>query len=338
MKKEKRIVALAMAALMLMATLTACVKAEVISLHNPEDMVLPSSDGVIMELSWEMVPLTASPAISSILTPTAPGTLVKSNAKAIIDYSNTADGYVMVKFSQSTSKRLKVTVKGPSGVQYQYNLNSKGDFDVFPLSDGNGSYSIGVFEQTEGNKYAAASSATVDVKLKDEFAPFLRPNQYVNFNENSNVVKKAAELTKGKSDFYDKVNAIYEFVIGNITYDTELAKSIQSGSVSSYLPVVDDVMAKGKGICFDYAALMTAMLRSLDIPTKLVVGYAGQQYHAWINVYSEKEGWVSVIQFDGKSWKLVDPTFMAGAKNASQAEKMKDYIGDGKSYSACYLY
>ena len=68
-------------------------------------------------------------------------------------------------------------------------------------------------------------------------------------------------------------------------------------------------MKTGKGICFDYASLMAALLRSQGIPTKLVVGYSGDAYHAWISVYLDEIGWVDkIIEFDGKSWSLIDPT------------------------------
>ena len=88
------------------------------------------------------------------------------------------------------------------------------------------------------------------------------------------------------------VSAVYNYVVKNLTYDTAKASyrtvrlSSQCGSGAG--------PAK-KGICFDYAALMTAMLRSQDIPTKLVVGYTGNLYHAWINVYLEGQGWVDNI-------------------------------------------
>ena len=48
-----------------------------------------------------------------MLLPQASGTKVQSNAKAVIDYSNIADGYVMVKYTAATSQKLKVIVKGP---------------------------------------------------------------------------------------------------------------------------------------------------------------------------------------------------------------------------------
>lgn len=135
--------------------------------------------------------------------------------------------------------------------------------------------------------------------LKDELAPFLRPNQYVNYTEDSQAVALAAELTAGMTDNLEKVKTIYDYVVQNISYDRLLAAKVQSG----YLPDIDQVLAKKKGICFDYAALMSAMLRSQEVPTKLVVGYTGSVYHAWINVYSEEEGWIdAAIYFDGQEW------------------------------------
>ena len=81
---------------------------------------------------------------------------------------------------------------------------------------------------------------------------------------------------------------------------------------------------------------MTAMLRSQNIPTKLVTGYTGSAYHAWISTYTKETGWVEgVIFFDGVSWKLMDPTF-ASSSNSSDA--IMKYIGDGKNYTVKYLY
>ena len=112
-------------------------------------------------------------------------------------------------------------------------------------------------------------------------------------------MQKGAELHLELQTQIGVVTAIYNYVINNLTYDTAKAQSVQSG----YLPNVDVVLAQKKGICFDYAALMTAMLRSQDIPTKLVVGYTGSLYHAWINVFLEGQGWVdNVIYFDGHDW------------------------------------
>jgi len=108
-----------------------------------------------------------------------------------------------------------------------------------------------------------------------------------------------------------------------------------TGDPRVVVAVLDDTLATGKGICFDYAALMSAMLRSQGIPTKLVVGYSGDAYHAWISVHLEEIGWVNdIIEFDGTGWSLMDPTLAAG--NSESA--VKKYIGDGTNYIEKYSY
>lgn len=297
--------------------------------------VLYNEAGQVVELDemeLDMTPLASTPAISTVLSPVASGTLVAAATQSQIDYSNSKDGYIMARWLDGGTAKIKVQVTGPSGTTYTYDLNTAGNYETFPLSDGNGSYKVAVLRNTTGNKYAVAQSIKVDVKLTDEFAPFLRPNQYVNFTMNSKVVSKASELTLGKTDELKKVEAIYDFVVANITYDKQLAATVQSG----YLPNVDSVLAKKKGICFDYASLMTAMLRSQGVPTKLVVGYTGNVYHAWINVYSKEQGWIDgVISFDGKQWKLMDPTFASSSNSSSE---ILQYIGNGTNYQAKYLY
>lgn len=285
------------------------------------------------EIQDEAVALSATAASTAptVLEPVASGTAVKTNTKAVIDYSNIADGYVMVKYTASTAKKLKAQVKGPSGTTYTYNLTA-GQWATFPLSDENGSYKVTVYENVSDMKYATVLSVSFTAAMTDPFAPFLRPNQYVNYSADSKTVAKAAELTKGESDPLEKVKAVYEFVVKNLTYDKQKAATVRSG----YLPVLDTVLAQKKGICFDYAALMTAMLRSQDVPCKLVVGYAGTAYHAWISVYSGETGWITgAIYFDGTSWKLMDPTFASSGK---QSDSVMKYIGDGSHYTAKYIY
>ena len=291
-----------------------------------EDVTLEEVD-----LEEELVALADQPAVTAMLLPEASGVLVKQNSKAVIDYSNTKDGYVMVKYTAATTKKLKVQVKGPT-TTYTYNIAADSAWDTYPLSDGNGNYQVLVYENISGTKYSTALSVSFTVTLADEFAPFLRPNQYVDYSAAPNTVAKAEELTKDKKDTLAKVTAVYDFVVKNLTYDKQLAATVQSG----YLPVLDTVLAKKTGICFDYASLMTGMLRSQGVPCKLVVGYAGTAYHAWISVWSEETGWVEgVVYFNGTTWQRMDPTF---ASTGKQSKAIMQYIGDGKNYTVKYLY
>ena len=290
-----------------------------------EEIEIQALDAEIMALT-ETTP-APTPALPEAV---ASGTKTKKVAKAVIDYSNTQDGYVMVQFTGQTKTRIKAQVKGPT-TTYTYNV-TPGIWEVFPISDGNGKYQVSVFENVSGTKYAAVTSVQMDVKLKDEFAPFLLANQYVNYKLDSKTVAKAKELVKPEMKVLEKVGTVYNFVVGNLVYDTQKAATVKSG----YLPVVDTVLAEKKGICFDYAALMTSMLRSQGVPCKLVVGYAGTAYHAWISVWSAETGWVDgAIMFDGKTWQRMDPTFASSGK---KSESIMKYIGDGKNYTVKYLY
>lgn len=318
---------LALAIVLMLGTLAGCGAKEA----APEDVFVEQIKMEYAIIEDEAVALSEAPeAPTTMLLAEPSGKLVKKSNKAVIDYSNTEDGYVMVDYTGQTSKRLKVQVKGPS-TTYTYNL-TPAKWETFPLSDGNGTYQISLFENVSGNKYALVQSVSQSVTLTDEFAPFLRPNQYVDYSAASTAVAKAEELTKDITDPMKKVAAVYDFVIGNLTYDKEKATTVQSG----YLPVLDSVLAAKKGICFDYAALMTGMLRSQGVPCKLVVGYAGTAYHAWINVWSEGSGWINgAIYFDGRTWQRMDPTF---ASSANQSKSIMAYIGDGKNYTVKYLY
>jgi len=289
----------------------------------------PSNTGE--DTSGSETTVSAVVNVPDVLVPTASGVAVEENGNAIIDFSNKEDGYIMAKYLEVTDMRVKILITVPDGVQYQYTLRPERDFEVFPLSGGDGIYEIGVFKQVEGTRYSMVLSTTIDVTLVDEFAPFLRPNQFVDFNQDSVAVRKAAELVAGETTFMGRVAAIYSFVIHNIVYDVHLAETVQT----DYLPDIDAILASGQGICFDYSALMAAMLRSQGIPTKLVIGYTGDVYHAWISVYSEEEGWLDdVIFFDGHEWRLVDPTFAAGGSSAAVAQ----YIGDGTNYVVRFLH
>ena len=265
-----------------------------------------------------------------VLVPEASGVKVYGNADASIDASNAAEGYVMVKYTGDAAK-VRMLIETPAGNTYNYLMALDGQYDVYPLSEGSGTYKIGVYENLHDDQYAAAFTQSVNVTLKDEYSMFLYPNAYVDFNANSNAVKKGQELAAGANTDIEVVQNVYHYITKNVTYDYDKAETVQSG----YIPTVDETLATGKGICFDYASLMGAMLRSQGIPTRLEIGYAGTEYHAWISVYTKETGWIDkIIQFDGKNWILMDPTLGSYASNST----VKKYREDDTYYQLKYKY
>lgn len=293
-----------------------------------------------VEISPEVQAALANPSVVDstttrdntpcVLETTAPGVETCGNDYAIIDYSNASDGYIMVNYLGNCSK-VKLQVTGPNSVTYTYDI--KNGYAAIPLPSGAGDYQIAVCENIVDTKYSLSYTTTLTFNEISEFGPYLHPNQYVNFKAENNVVTKAANLAAFCATDLDVVTNVYNYIISNITYDYEKADTVKSG----YLSDVDEILELGTGICLDYASVMTSMLRSQRIPTRLEVGYVGEEmiYHAWISVYIEEIGWLNgVIQFNGKEWSLVDPTF-----GASTGEKtLRDYIGSGTNYSTKYIY
>lgn len=265
-----------------------------------------------------------------VLTPSADGVTVYQNDLASIDASNTSQGYVMVKYN-GTNEKVKLQITCPDQSCYTYLISDRGAYDTFPLTAGNGSYALQVLENVAGDTYTVSLAQSINVNIEDEFLPFLYPNQYVNFHTDSKAVSKGSDLAKDTYSDLDVVQNIYNYVIKNISYDTEKAQNVSYG----YVPDIDDTLSSKKGICFDYAALMTSMLRSQNIPTKLEVGYSGDAYHAWISTYIDDKGWVDdIIQFNGDSWQIMDPTLAATNDSAA----VRKYVGDGSHYVVKYTY
>ncbi|MBD5497072.1 MAG: transglutaminase domain-containing protein [Lachnospiraceae bacterium] len=263
------------------------------------------------------------------LVPTASGSAETHNEYAAIDYSNASEGYFMACYT-GTCAKVKMQVKGSNGVTYTYNLNNS-EYVAFPLSSGSGSYEITILENVFDSNYAICLAETINVTLSSEFKPYLYPNQYCAFSSSSRAVSLAKELAEPANTDLDVITNIYNYVIESISYDYDKAATVPSG----YIPDVDAVLSSGKGICLDYAAVMTSMLRSQRIPTRLEVGYAGDAYHAWISAYISDVGWVNgIVRFDGNEWELMDPTFASMVEES----ELKDFISNGSNYVVKYLY
>lgn len=266
-----------------------------------------------------------------VLVPAASGVEVYRSGSAVLDASNKSEGYVMLNYSGSNPK-VKFQIKTPAGVTYTYLVANYGTYQAYPLPGGSGNYSFAVYEaaDVQRNLYAVALSQSLPVTISNGFQPFLYPNYYVNFNAASACVRKGEALSAGCASDLDVVSSVYGFVTKNIAYDNNKAATVQSG----YAPFPDNTLASGKGICFDYASLMAAMLRSQQIPTRLEVGYVGNLYHAWISCYVAEVGWVDgIIQFDGKNWTMMDPTMAAGNGSAGVAKLKKE-----QGYATKYVY
>ena len=217
----------------------------------------------------------AGQASEGAVWPVSSGEKVLSNGKLVVDASHADQGYVMVKVSSQTKKRLKFRVAKDQST-LTYDLNSAGDYEVFPLQLGSGSYTFSLYENVSGSKYSAEGKTSLSVQLTSENAAYLVTNQYVNYLSDSVTVQKSDELCAGKSAS-ESYKIICDFMSSEFAYDFVRALNITAGT----LPEVDPCFEKRMGICQDLSAVMVCMLRVQGIPAKLVIGYADKYYHAW---------------------------------------------------------
>ncbi len=246
---------------------------------------------------------------------------------ALIDTSHSSQGYIGV--SAQASSRLKLLVSLGDSTQ-TYDVPADATPVIIPLTFGNGSYTVRLMQNTSGNNYAELASTQVDIALDDEFAPYLRPNINCDYSEESVCVAKARELVADATNQGEALRNICEYICQNIAYDNDKAAQLQDSS--GYVPDPDETLASGTGICFDYASLGAAMLRSQGIATRIITGNVSPDniYHAWIEVYIDGTWQSAVFDVQQRTWSRLDLTFAAaGATKA---------VGDGKEYTPRYVY
>lgn len=209
---------------------------------------------------------------------------------AALNTKSIETGILSLQYSVPTSKPTKLMIENGSERVF-YNLLADRTEENFPLNMGDGQYKISILEQVNGNQYRSIKTETLQVSIKDSTSLYLGSVQEIRWNAEMEAVKKAAELTEGLTSDKEKVQAIYQYIISNVSYDYAKIPTL----TSSYLPDVEQTFFSNKGICYDYSSLFAAMVRSVGVPARMAKGYAPgiDEYHAWNEVLVDGE-WITV--------------------------------------------
>ena len=234
---------------------------------------------------------TPKPTTSPTVTPKPVQTPVPAEVPSTIDTSTVSEGYVRVAFT-SNRKLLVQTVFG--NTTQNFNMTNDGKFTNIPLNLGEGVYKIRILRQIEGSKYAIEKSVSVTYQTDTSNGIYLLSIPTIQFDSSMAAIKKAAALVSTKTTDIDKVTAIYNYIVKNISYDYDKLDNLPNG----YVPDIEETYAAKKGICYDFASLFAAMCRSQGIPCKLIKGYTVKSsgFHAWNEVYINGE------------WRIIDTT------------------------------
>lgn len=258
--------------------------------------------------------------LQEILLPFCPQVNIISKNGNIIDTSNSNEGYVCVKGSEDGIKKKVQVIQGEE--TYTYDLFET-SFTILPLMKGSGTYTIRTLKQKEDTAYSVTASMELTVTLTNELSIYLYPNQIVDYDSETLAVLYSFELTKNSKSQLDRVHAIYRWIVTTIDYDYD---KVAEALTTFMIPDLDLAYTSKKGICFDYAALMAAMLRVQHIPTRVVTGYTDPGYHAWVETYIDGIGWINPsIYFEKETWKRIDPTFDAQGPYFGSYQKKLTY-------------
>lgn len=202
----------------------------------------------------------------------------KQDGKLRIDSKGIQYGYFFAAVSEPTFKKLKLKIK-KDNESLPYDLKNDGSFELFSLQLGDGIYEISLFENIVGTRYGLIGRLNINVILKNKNSCFLIPNQYVNYHEIPELTKITKQLCNGRNK-QENFNIIKNYLKTNFSYDRARATQVTKGM----LPDIKRTLQTHTGICYDLASLATAMLRIMNIPAKLAIGFVDNKYHAWVEV------------------------------------------------------
>lgn len=136
-----------------------------------------------------------------------------------------------------------------------------------------------------------------------ETITYLRPSRYCQSDE---VFSQARRQFKGLSG-HELIAAVSEFVATNTTYTPGLSQGTDSAVTT---------LMTGQGVCRDYAHLVIALLRAMDMPARYTACYAPglrpMDFHAVAEAY-----------LDG-AWYVIDATRLSNRRSLVRISTGRD--------------
>ena len=268
---------------------------------------LDKKQTLLIAVSLALVYVICALSFAEVLMPKT-GKTTKKKGSLVIDCSNMNEGYVMVK-GEKSKKKQKLVVKFKKA-ELQYDLNTKGQYEVIPLQFGNGKYTFTLYKNVSGRKYSQEGQVSLTPKMKDTNRAFLYPNQYVDYTAKTKAVLKADELCEGLTEQAEIAKVICNFVRKSFAYDYLKANSVKTNDTKGMMPTIDDCWEKHMGVCQDLSAVTVAMLRSQGVPAKLMIGDRKNVYHAWVVaiIDGDEKRFDPTAELEGKKYKKTDYT------------------------------
>ena len=245
---------------------------------------------------------TTEPTTQPTTQPTTePTTTPVPKEEITLNQDNLNNGVIGLSYNRQSDSKFVVSITH-DGVDAWYDLFPM-ITGYFALNEGNGTYKIRIAKEINNTgSYAVIYSKSVNVNLADDILVYKTSITEVFWTDQMAAIVFAYNRTKSQTYQWDMVVLLYEYMVTQYRYDYDKV-AIVIGMKPGYIPDIEVVFHDTKLICHDYAVLFASMLRSLDIPTKLIKGYCENTngYHAWNEVYNPNNG----------EWVVMDLTYDA---------------------------
>jgi protein-glutamine gamma-glutamyltransferase len=137
------------------------------------------------------------------------------------------------------------------------------------------------------------------------------------------IARLAAEITASTNNNYDKAHAIESYLRTRLGYTLELPRILPRDPLSDFL------FERKRGHCEYFASSMAVMLRTLQIPARVVNGFRTTEFNDVTSQYlvraSSAHSWVEAY-FPGSGWVSFDPTPASGRPVATGWSRASLYL------------
>jgi transglutaminase-like putative cysteine protease len=151
------------------------------------------------------------------------------------------------------------------------------------------------------------------------------------------VESLARRITAGKTNDYDRVAALSDYLRDNFTYDINCPKQGNDENTVEFF-----LFKQKRGSCEHFSTALAVMSRSIGIPSRIAVGFAtgelnpltgyyevsARDAHAWVEVYFPVYGWVPFDPTPGSA----QPLTLARRENTWSGFSLLKYIGQAFSH------
>ncbi|SDY69563.1 Transglutaminase-like superfamily protein [Proteiniborus ethanoligenes] len=237
--------------------------------------------------------------------------LGKTNWSFMVKKSNNNDiisEYLDVKSNGSYEGTFNLRNKLKDGEYYVDTYFSKARYSTYwsyywniPLENRNGEIFFLISPVYENNYVQFLKNSVI------ETSEYLDLSIIRNESERNQIESLAKEITKGTNSEYEKLLKINDWVAQNIYYDWDAYLTGGYVGTSPY-----ETLQNKRSVCQGYAELTNALIRSVGIPSRIVVGHAlggsaGGGYWDVVDHTKSNHAWNEAL-IDGR-WIILDTTW-----------------------------